>query len=219
MTDTLSPPSKDPAEARGPSAAYARAEKYVSRVHDLCDDPGRRAALRSGLGRTLDRSPRMHAVIAGHVPDDLPESRQRAYYAVASMIASLPPAARRRADEEQSAQQQERKPRNLGRCLADAVDGGRVRESAAEARLSLLTRQSVSGLHRHIPAAVRLITTRQDHVDFAQLLLDLTYWDRHRQRIGRTWLQTYYRRRMRAAQEAAEAADTEEHQHTAHDDS
>ncbi|WP_181764129.1 type I-E CRISPR-associated protein Cse2/CasB [Streptomyces albidus (ex Kaewkla and Franco 2022)] len=217
MTETQAPTRAAPGAAREPSDAYKRAQKFVSRVHDLCGDPGRRAALRSGLGRPLDRCSRMHAVIAGFVPERLSESSQRAHYSVAAMIASLPPAARRSATAE-PAEHADAPQRNFGRCLADAVESGRVRESAAEARLSLLTRQSVSGLHRHVPSSVRLLTSRPDDVDFAQLLVDLTYWDRYPRRIGRTWLQSYYRSRMRADQQAAEEADAQLHQGHADED-
>ncbi|WP_180268910.1 type I-E CRISPR-associated protein Cse2/CasB [Streptomyces sp. Ru87] len=211
MTGTAAP-SGELTPARQPSEAYQHAQQFVSRVHDLCDDPGRRAALRSGLGRPLDRCARMHAVIASHVPGHASEARQRAYYAVAAMIASLPPSARRGAAAASPSAVTDASPRNLGRCLADGVEARRVRESAAEARISLLTRQSLSGLHRHLPATVRLLTSGSGDVDFAQLLLDLSYWETSRRRIGRFWLQSYYRGRMYATEKAAAQADDESQQ-------
>ncbi|GAB2774275.1 type I-E CRISPR-associated protein Cse2/CasB [Streptomyces daliensis] len=201
--------ARDATAARDLSALYRHAEDFVTRVHTLCEDPGRRAALRSGLGRPLDDCPRMHAVIAQFVPSRFGEATERAYYAVASMIASLPPSARRTAKE--GKQQPATTARNLGQCLAES----KVRGTAAEARLSLLCRQSLPGLHRHLPPTVRLLADGPDTVDFAQLLVDLTRWERNRDRTARAWLQTYYRTSLR--EERKEAADADAKQAAADD--
>ncbi|GAA1590131.1 hypothetical protein GCM10009678_85610 [Actinomadura kijaniata] len=186
-----------------PSDRRQQAEDFVARVHRLCDeDPGKRAALRSGLGRPLDRCHRMHPALAGHVPSGS-DNYERAYYAVAAMIASLPPHARGSAPDSPA--------RDFGTCLAEAVGRAALRESAAEARLSLLTRQSTNGLHRHLPAAVRAVADHPAAVDWAQLLLDLRGWDDHRGRITRRWLQSFYRTRLRAEQQAAQDADRADH--------
>lgn len=103
------------------------------------------------------------------------------------------------------------RPRNFGQCLAEGVDRGALRESAAEARLNLLTRQSVDGVHRHLPAAVRVLADRPGSVDWAQLLVDLRWWDNYRDQITRRWLQSFYRTRSQAEREAAEQADRDEH--------
>ncbi|MFD0857244.1 type I-E CRISPR-associated protein Cse2/CasB [Actinomadura adrarensis] len=179
---------------------YLEARSFVDHVHALCEDPGKRAALRSGLGRPLDRCHRMHQVIAAMVPDKR-DNYQRAYYAIASMIASLPPQARGTSEEGGPAEK-----RDFGVCLAEGV-GRTMRESAAEARLNLLTRQSVEGVHRHLPAAVRVLADRPSAVDWAQLLLDLRDWDYSRDRTTRRWLQSFYRTRLKAEREAAERAD------------
>ncbi|MDL4770749.1 type I-E CRISPR-associated protein Cse2/CasB [Actinomadura xylanilytica] len=179
---------------------YDHAQDFVTDVLRLCEDPGKRAALRSGLGRPMDRCQRMHQAIAWRVPRGR-DSSERAYYAVAAMIASLPPQARGAGGPSQ---------RNFGTCLAEGV--GRVlREQAVEARLSLLTRQSVDGVHRHLPSAVRVLSDRPSAVDWAQLLLDLCDWEDYRDQVTRRWLQSFYRTRYAAEREAAQAADGEEH--------
>ncbi|MBT2207274.1 type I-E CRISPR-associated protein Cse2/CasB [Actinomadura sp. NEAU-AAG7] len=203
-----------------------KADEFVTAVFKLCEDPGKRAALRSGLGRPLDRCHRMHQVIAARVPEGNPNT-ERAYYAVAAMIAALPPQARRPAPDApeepttaESAPQDDSGPedgatrrRTFGQCLAEGVGRGVLRENTAEARLSLLTRQSLDGVHRHLPAAVRILADRPTAVDWVQLLVDLCWWDRYRDQITRRWLQSFYRTRsaaeMRAAQEADRAENDE----------
>ncbi|QXJ25745.1 type I-E CRISPR-associated protein Cse2/CasB [Actinomadura graeca] len=206
-----------------------QAADFVSTVFSLCEDPGKRAALRSGLGRPLDGCPRMHQVIAARVPRGGPDG-ERAYYAVAAMIAALPPQARNSepetagaraaaengpADDAEGAAGPENNGavhrRNFGQCLAEGVQRGVLRENTAEARLSLLTRQSVDGVHRHLPAAVRVLADRPSAVDWTQLLSDLYWWDRYRDQITRRWLQSYYRTRAAAEQQAAEQADRADH--------
>jgi CRISPR type I-E-associated protein CasB/Cse2 len=183
---------------------YQDAQDFVAVVLQLCEDPGKRAALRSGLGRHLDRCQRMHRVIAARVPPGN-ESSERAHYAVAAMIASLPPQARGAVKDSAGS------PRNFGACLAEGVGRAALRESAAESRLNLLTRQSVDGVHRHLPAAVRVLADRPTAVDWAKLLIDLRWWDYDRDQIARHWLQSFYRTRFKAERDAAEAADQDEH--------
>ncbi|MER7755271.1 type I-E CRISPR-associated protein Cse2/CasB [Kitasatospora sp. NPDC097643] len=87
--------------------------------------------------------------------------------------------------------------RSLGHAFAEGViKGGQgvgLRETSAETRLNLLTRQSVDGLHRHLPGAVRQLRDRDVEIDWAQLLIDLCQWRRRSGAIKRTWLQDYHR--------------------------
>ncbi|MEV6617294.1 type I-E CRISPR-associated protein Cse2/CasB [Streptomyces sp. NPDC051051] len=65
-----------------------RYRTFTQAVQATCaGDPGARSALRSGIRRNLDSVPRMHRVIAHLVPHHVSEDTQRAYYAVAAMIA------------------------------------------------------------------------------------------------------------------------------------
>ncbi|MFD0883240.1 type I-E CRISPR-associated protein Cse1/CasA [Streptosporangium algeriense] len=178
--------------------------QFVTEVFRLCEDPGKRSALRSGLGRPLEECQRMHRVIAAKVPDRR-EDTQRAYYAVAAMIASLPPQARKGPSADAPVG------RNLGQCLAEGVARGTLRESTADGHLSMLTRQSVNGLHRHLPAVVRILADRSTAVDWVQLLVDLQRWEDNRGQITRRWLQSFYRTRFKAEREAAQAADDTDH--------
>ncbi|MFF7249768.1 type I-E CRISPR-associated protein Cse2/CasB [Embleya sp. NPDC008237] len=224
-----------PTTARKPEGA-PWAKKFVDRIHRACEFPGQRAALRSGLRREVDDSPRMHAIVATLVPqvDRGNESRERAWYAVAAMIASLPRAARRtRAEEPDDAETAEdtggaqppevgdgataapqlrRRRRDLGVCLAEAVGRRTIRDTTAETRLDLLCRQSVDGLHRHLPATVRQLAVTPDAVDWVTLLRDLRAWEDHREEIARRWLQSYYRVRFTAERERARKDDDQENQ-------
>ncbi|MFJ8477672.1 type I-E CRISPR-associated protein Cse2/CasB [Kitasatospora sp. NPDC094011] len=88
-------------------------------------------------------------------------------------------------------------PRSLGRAFADGVlsrgQGAGLRETSAETRLNVLTRQSVDGLHRHLPGVIRQLRDREVEIDWAQLLVDLCQWRRRSGTIKRIWLQDYHR--------------------------
>ncbi|MFF1627424.1 type I-E CRISPR-associated protein Cse2/CasB [Streptomyces sp. NPDC058272] len=211
------------------AARRQRLVAYTRWVEQICrDDPGARTALRSGLRRHLDDVPRMHRFVAPWLPHGgpVPESEQRAYYAVAAMIAAQPrsthtspqPEVGLEPDADSQAAPQRPAPRygtSLGLAFALAVtaSGGRereMRESTAETRLNLLTRQSINGLHRHLPAAVGYLREVGVPIDWAQLLSDLTAWPVHSGRISRRWLQDYYRQRSQTLREQADRADQDE---------
>lgn len=206
------------------------------------NDPGARTALRSGLRRGIDDVPRMHRLVAPWLPrEGVSDAEQRAYYAVASMIAAQPrsryagtddPDADAAADGTPgpsaatagaplgsvadavpvptSAQRAARFGVSLGSSFAIAVAERDMRESTADSRLNLLTRQSVNGLHRHLPASVGYLRDLDVPVDWAQLLDDLIAWPVLSGRISRRWLQDYYRLRAKAEHTKAAEADRQE---------
>lgn len=87
---TVSPAPTVPAQ-RAAQAQPSRLDSYrdfTTKVLRKCQsDPGARSALRSGIRKDMDAVPRMHQVIAHLVPPNAAEDTQRAYYAVAAMIA------------------------------------------------------------------------------------------------------------------------------------
>lgn len=192
------------------------------------DDPGARSALRSGLRKDLDSVRRMHRLVAPWLPEGRSADVERAYYAVAAMIASQPRGALAAPDpestdddpahadgEQMPAKSMRRRRVSLGTVFATAVAEGPGREKemragTAESRLNLLTRQSVNGLHRHLPASVGYLRSLDVDVDWAQLLDDLSNWRRNSGRISRTWLQDFYRLRARDAARQADEADEKE---------
>ncbi|MZE76786.1 type I-E CRISPR-associated protein Cse2/CasB [Streptomyces xinghaiensis] len=233
-------PPHDPATAR-----RRQRLAYTAWIEQICrSDPGARTALRSGLRRDIDDVPRMHRLVTRWLPQDRAVSgaEQRAYYAVAAMIAdqprsslgaSAPASDDDTADEDTapvgtdpenspgdgdgaaSRKTAARYGDSLGTAFALAVTTGpgrdrEMRESTAEARLNLLTRQSTNGLHRHLPAAVRYVRDIGVPVDWAQLLDDLIAWPAHSGRISRRWLQDYYRLRAADLRAKAETGDRQE---------
>ncbi|MFI9048865.1 type I-E CRISPR-associated protein Cse2/CasB [Streptomyces sp. NPDC053427] len=99
---------------------------------------------------------------------------------------------------------------SLGAAYAAAVAAGPrngIRENTAETRLNLLSKQSVSGVHRHLPAAARQLCDRNSPPDWARLLVDLRSWPQQRRRVTRRWLQDFHRGLNAAALEAARRAD------------
>lgn len=231
----------------GPAPRYQRYRAYVDYINDRCAQPGVRAALRSGVRRTPEQAPRMHAAVAVWVPERASPAEERAYYAVASLIAAQPRSARdqqRQAGNHAGAPPEDdpaqpRRPRSLGDALArlnarsheaenpESSDGDTPATGAArrrgddgtasaalspmERRLHLLTRQGLDGLHRHLPAMIRQLRTRQVEVDWAQLLDDLAHWPLDRDKITKRWLQDYYRTTISAAGTSTAADKHDEH--------
>ena len=79
----------------------ARYQRFVEHVQKVCaEDPGRRAALRRSLGRLPeDAGYRAHGVVARFLSETPNRAEERAFYAVAAMIAAQPRDAR---DQERS---------------------------------------------------------------------------------------------------------------------
>ncbi|MFF7400542.1 type I-E CRISPR-associated protein Cse2/CasB [Streptomyces murinus] len=224
---------------------------YVEEITARCGaDPGVRVALRKGLRRGLDDVGAMHRIVAPWLPEERGEAEERAFYAVASMIADRPrhsftapdadadaeettpepdgrdlaaagnePKTSSTAGKEAEPAEERKAPArarrdSLGASFARAViaQGGQtgVRQDTAEARLNLLTRQSLEGLHRHLPGSVRLLRAGDTDIDFAVLLADLAAWPRHSKAISRRWLQDFYRIRNSAIEAAARRHDSED---------
>ncbi|MFF7731166.1 type I-E CRISPR-associated protein Cse2/CasB [Streptomyces sp. NPDC008001] len=225
------------AAVQRPSPWLTEARGFVRAVQRAsAQDRGVRAALRSGLGKGLDDVPRMHRVVAPLLPPSVmnDDDALRAFYTIAALIAAYPHATQP-LDEEATAsqssaaatadgpetaeahepaatakQRQELYGDSLGIAFALAVARGPregIREGGAETRLNQLTRQSTAGLHRHLPAAVRQLCSRNAPPDWARLLVDLRAWPRDRRRTGRRWLQDFYRTRHRSDLDAARQFD------------
>lgn len=210
----------------GDSAQQRTAERrnrnhaFTQWVEELCaKDPGARSALRSGLRKDLGKVPRMHKFVAPWLPEkDRSEDTERAYYTIAAMIASQPRTGSTTAqakDEADTAAQGARYGSSLGTALALAVvqAPGRereMRENTAESALHLLTRQSVSGLHRRLPSSVGYLRELGVSVDWPQLLDDLMHWRRHSGRVSRRWLQDFYQQRTRSLRDQADQQDADE---------
>ncbi|MEW9513776.1 type I-E CRISPR-associated protein Cse2/CasB [Streptomyces bacillaris] len=205
----------------------SRAQAFTDWVVQVCrEDPGARSALRSGLRKDLDSVQRMHRLVAPWLPEQRSTDIERAYYAVAAMIAAQPRSALVPAGhgagnavqpgEQEAARDRPRRLRtSLGTSFAMAVAEGPGREKemragTAESRLNILTRQGINGLHRHLPASVGYLRTLGVDVDWAQLLEDLGHWRARSGRISRVWLQDFYRLRSKESVRQADEADERE---------
>lgn len=175
-------------------ASYQRHGRFVAFVHDLVLTPGARADLRSGLGKDLDRAARMHRYIASWTTQTGGQALERAHYTVAALIAAT------HKDHHLIPGPLPERVRTLGQCLGEAIDPAKgLSEASAEQHLHQLTRQSLRGLHRHLPSLARHLVTvaGPGSLDYPQLLADLAAWSDHRGRVTRRWLQDFYRARYR----------------------
>ncbi|GAA2405626.1 hypothetical protein GCM10010420_36880 [Streptomyces glaucosporus] len=199
-------------------------DTFVGRVRRACANPGTQQALRRGLAKSVHEVPaRTHAALLrdGLVPDEAKGEVRRAYYAVAALIAARP-RAERIADTAQDGQDTAGQPPNpteqpptsdaphtpteqkpswgtsLGASLAQAVIRDRDRANGAESRLHLLVRQETDGLHRMLPAVMRLLGSAGVPADYGRLLHDIARWTHRRDETATRWLEDYYRTLRRA---------------------
>jgi CRISPR system Cascade subunit CasB len=162
----------------------------------------------------------MHRLLTPRLPEGCDDKTAQAHYTVAALIAAQPrhafspdqgddeDAADERVAAEKRASRKEGEPdeevaspgptpygASFGAALGQAViaKGTSMRMSAAESRINLLTRQSLRGIHLHLPAAVNQVRTTGTSIDWGQLLADVVDWPYQSGRISRRWLQDFYR--------------------------
>ncbi|MFF5110894.1 type I-E CRISPR-associated protein Cse2/CasB [Streptosporangium sp. NPDC000509] len=181
------------------------ADKYVSYLSRLTQrDPGRRSALRRGLGRPVEDAVvrKAHAVVAPWLPTRPGRAVESAYYSVAALIAAQPSARREQAPDTEPAappatpegQEEPKRTRSsIGGTLGVVVRDNKLNPVTVEARLHLLCRQDVTGLHRQLPGLVRHLSTKEIAPDWGRLLVDLSSWERRRDLVTKKWLQDFYR--------------------------
>ncbi|KUP97774.1 type I-E CRISPR-associated protein Cse2/CasB [Thermobifida cellulosilytica] len=227
-----------------------RADALVERVGKLvAEEPAARAALRRGVGLTPD-DPRMlaaHRVVAPYVPvtrsdedrrgsgtEQEAQAVERAFYAVAAIMAAQPRSARdqdaKTAEEEQdgaaaaetppveqsggeSTNRKSRQRPNLGVSLAEAVFRRGLNADTTEQRLHLLARQNLDGVHRHLPRLILQLRGDDVHVDWGVLARDLARWGRTPRQVAKEWVQSYHRTLetlRREAERAKKDSTTEE---------
>ncbi|MCZ7430384.1 type I-E CRISPR-associated protein Cse2/CasB [Streptomyces sp. WMMC1477] len=216
-------PPENPAPPAPRHARLTGYDTFVERVRKACTSPGTQQALRRGLAKPVHEVPaRTHAALLrdGLVPDEVKGEERRAHYAVAALIAARPRAERvaDTRDDQGTAEQlpgvlkqppdgtppaTEQKPSwgtSLGTSLARAVISDRDRENGIESRLHLLVRQETDGLHRMLPAVMRLLGSTGVPADYGRLLHDIAHWTYRREESSTRWLEDYYRTLRRARQ-------------------
>ncbi|MFW6641021.1 type I-E CRISPR-associated protein Cse2/CasB [Nocardiopsis algeriensis] len=220
----------------------------------VAEQPAVRAVLRKAVGRRVEDPALLpvHALVVPHLDDlrestgeDLSAAVERAFYAVAGLIAAQPRQAR---DQDLAALEELRRDRtegnapvssgdgpadaapakgtgrraNLGTSLGLAAAGHVLNPSTTEDRLHLLCRQSLDGMHHHLPRLVVHARGEKVHIDWGQLVLDLARWEGERGLVAKEWLQGYHRtihqeqRKAEAERRTATAEGTDGNTH--HDD-
>lgn len=191
----------------------AKADQMVREVTRLVrHNPADRAALRHSLGRPPEMAaPAVHRIVVPYLPDNPAAPVERAFYAVAALIASQPRQARDEAgtgngspartgdapasgdpNARPAADRPARRP-NLGESLALAVHGKGLNATAMENRLSLLARQDLDGVYRQLPRLVLQLRSNLVSIDWGVLTRDLTRWAADPKQVAKEWMQSYYR--------------------------
>jgi CRISPR system Cascade subunit CasB len=182
-------------------------------------DTGTRAALRLGLGKPVDSfslaahravfamavgtgkefpDPARDVWLSGTTagPARLDPARERAYYAVAAMIAAQ---ARDARDQSAHTKSKSVKPTGgLGASIAEMDRGEPLQEETPrEKELRVLVKQSLDGIHRALPDLVGHLRAKDIEVDWTQLIADLSDWPYRREEVTKRWNQEYYRTRYK----------------------
>ncbi|RKS68102.1 CRISPR system Cascade subunit CasB [Actinomadura pelletieri DSM 43383] len=194
-------------ERRRVSAAADRLVESVS--EQIARSPGNRAALRRSVGRAPEHPQSRHAIalVARHIPPESDEAVERAFYAVAALIAAQPRQSPQddsdddvpngETADELDAATGVKAPEswNLGATLGRAValPGSPLKFDTVEARLHLLCRQRIDGLHRQLPRLVSQLKAIRVPVDWSRLTVDLSRWGTDADYVAKEWLQDYYR--------------------------
>jgi CRISPR system Cascade subunit CasB len=135
------------------------------------------------------------------LPEHASEADERAYYAVAALIASQPRRARDQAGADDPLQAETgdgaaspsgRRRHNLGYSLAQAVHKG-ANDKSLEDRLQLLARQNLDGVYRHLPRLILQLRDDQVRIDWGVLVRDLSRWAGDPRQVAKEWAQDYYR--------------------------
>ncbi|MFJ1551214.1 type I-E CRISPR-associated protein Cse2/CasB [Streptomyces sp. NPDC088246] len=204
-----------------PTAAEHRAscDAFVAHVHLLCAEPGVRARLSRGRGRPVEECAPMDRYLSRRTAH---RTGRRAYYTVASLIATAGPQAHTpgvRPDPNDDADLMtvgddpdvllaapaEPAPApsppdpaawfarpNLGATLATAVRKADHGAERTEDLLSVLTRLSDDQLHRRLPAAITRLLKDGITPDWGVLLHDLVQRPHHRDQVGLRWRDAFY---------------------------
>lgn len=154
--------------------------RFVDYIAELTHDTGIRAALRSGLGRPVDRSVRMHAYLARWTDSSKPH-QEAVRYTVAALIAHNPDGVRAAPSGSTG---------DIGASIARYTT---LAPATRESSIHLLARQPASQLCRMLTRIVVPLRTADIDVDFVALLHDASRWPWQHTAIARRWLQSYYR--------------------------
>ena len=207
------------------------ADRMVKRVStQVVDEPAIRATLRRAVGKEITDPSVLpvHGFVTPYLPapSEKPEpyeryrfpeaAVERAFYAVAALIAGQTRQARDQGTEEESealdeAESSGKAPRatdttgendersrrkqrlNLGATLGKAVTKDLLKADTTEARLHLLCRQSVEGTHKQLPRLIQHLRGQEMPIDWGVLVLDLARWGGDRDAVAKEWVQGYHR--------------------------
>ncbi|MEU9064580.1 type I-E CRISPR-associated protein Cse2/CasB [Streptomyces sp. NPDC048430] len=204
-----------------PTAAEHRAscDAFVAHIHLLCAEPGVRVRLSRGRGRPVEECAPMDRYLSRRTAH---RAGRRAYYTVASLIATAGPKAHTpgvRPDPDDDTGLMalgddhdvllvapvEPAPApltpdpaawftrlNLGATLATAVHEAGHAAERTEDLLSVLTRLSDDQLHRRLPAAITRLLKDNITPDWGVLLHDLVQRPHHRDQVGLRWRDAFY---------------------------
>jgi CRISPR system Cascade subunit CasB len=158
-------------------------KRFADALDDLVthEDRATLAALRRGLGKDPGSVPEMHPFVLRRLPEGMGLRRENDFYLVASLFSI---------HRKGWAGGDPRRPTNLGASLALL----RQRDGSAsiERRFVAMLNAQREDLPHHLRNIISLLSSHEVHVDFAQLLRDLRWWDAENRSVQRHWARSFW---------------------------
>ncbi len=163
----------------------SRAEKFTEFLEGLYerDERGALAALRRGLGRAPGEASEMHRYIVPRV-QGLKEWQENSYYIVAALFALHPGRSWRASGDA-------RHDTNLGASLGVLAKENKE-SSSVERRFVALLNCRREELPDHLRNIVSLLKSKEIPVNWAQLIMDINFWNSESRRVQRDWARAFW---------------------------
>jgi CRISPR system Cascade subunit CasB len=151
---------------------------FIEYLQSLMEDRGALAALRRGLGQKPGLAPEMYPYVIPRLPAHLNTYQESAYFLTASLFAFHP----------QSTQYG-----NLGAHLAATITNEANRPPVERRFIALLSAHTddLGKLLRH---TISYLKSKEQPVNWRQLLLDLLAWDHPDRYVQKKWARAFWGR-------------------------
>ncbi len=166
-------------------------DRFVDHLVDLANgkNRGALAALRRGLGLMPGEAPEMFPYIVPYLPNHPSRELERAYYLIASLFALHP---------------SNTSEGNIGNHMAACIRNQNDRE-AIERRFVALLNCHVDDLSGLLRQTVSYLKSKEQPINYKQLLSDLLYWSNREKSVQRHWALGFWSRIEVVAQNQTEA--------------
>jgi CRISPR system Cascade subunit CasB len=149
---------------------------FISRLQALAEgqERGALAALRRGLGQPPGAAAEMFRYVEPYLPEKRSAVQEAAYYLVASLFALHPKSTGQG---------------NMGTHMAAARTGN---DDALERRFTALLSTHPDDLPEHLRHIISFLKSKEQPVNWNQLLWDLQHWDNENHSVQKRWAAAFW---------------------------